>query len=407
MQETQNWPVSGSAETTWTDYVEAIWRRRRFVAFGILAAWVGIALLAFLMPKQYECQATVGLPGVPVPEPAVGTLPVDASTPLDGGRLGRAPRQSPGITIALYKRLQRALADRAVVEKGLGELADAATVQAVLDSSTFSPVSSGPRNDLARFEAEDRITAVQISYSDRSPQHARQVVSTMASVVREALLTVTVLDQIETDLQARTLLVRTAQARLQALQAQNASLAQEQSEIAQLARESPPATGQTLTIMDATAGGYRYLSPQAQLVGIKSNLAHNRSQAGQIAREVASANLFIAHLRHLDQVFRAEFERRGCQLSSDPAQTIRDSLAAVADADGQPAATYLRAEIASWAETLAALRLGARFSQAPTLRIKSRGLMVLAALAASVLFVLSAALLGESWQRHRAARRLG
>jgi hypothetical protein len=407
MQDIQDSPEPASTRTPWTDYVEAVWRWRRFVVVGTLAAWATIALLAFLVPKQYECQGTISLPGAAVP--MFGTSGVDRATlPPDASALAPDRRPRPGITLALYKRLQRALADRAVVEKGLGGRVDAATVQAVLDGTSFSPISSGPRNDLARFETEDRVVALQISHLGYSPAYAREVVSALASLARDALLTVTVLDQIETDLQASSLLVRTAQERMHDLQGENESLAEEQADIARLVRESPPRPAETLAIIDATGGGYRYLPPQAQLVGIKSKMAHNRSRARQIEREVEIASLHLAHLHRLDQAFRVEFERRGCQLSSDPVKTIRGSLDALpnAEMDGRPALTYLRADLKSWADMLALMHAGARFIQEPTLGAKRRGLVVLATLAASVLFVLGAALLGESWQRHRAARSL-
>ena len=96
MQEIQDSPVPESAETRWTDYVEAAWDWRRFVVIGIVAAWAAIGLLALLGAEAVRVPGHLsGCPGWPCPRPAL---------PRGDGTTA----QRPGITLALYKRLRGA-----------------------------------------------------------------------------------------------------------------------------------------------------------------------------------------------------------------------------------------------------------------------------------------------------------
>ena len=264
MRETDDATAAATDETSWTDYVEALWRWRRFVVIGTLGTCIAIAVLAWLIPRHYECTATLSLPGASIPVPLFGTplpaQPADAVSPSDSEPKAVAPQSEPGagITSTLYKRLERVLADGALLEKGLDARLGPPGVHDVAGRLRFSPITNGPRSLTERRDKEERMTAVQISYAGRSAECSREVMIAMGSLVRDALLTVTVLDQIETEgIAASSLAVQAARERMR-LQAEDEGLALEQAAAVRLVREYPGVGADLRAIVDVK-GGYRYL----------------------------------------------------------------------------------------------------------------------------------------------------
>jgi hypothetical protein len=236
-------------ETPWTEYVEVVLRRRWFVLGGTLAAWALTVPLAFLVPPRFDCVATVALTGLPTPTPPFGEDLVNSASaaaaapeaiPPEAAATMARDRLAAGISPALYGRLEKTFADASVLRSALGGRFSPGAVQALLSHSPLSPVRNVPVSTLAAAPpAPPLIPAVQVSYSADSAQKAIRGVTALASLVREALVTLTLLDQIEVaTFEANSFVVRAHRERLR-LAAENESLSLEGAELARLARELP------------------------------------------------------------------------------------------------------------------------------------------------------------------------
>jgi hypothetical protein len=407
-------------ETPWTEYVEVVLRRRWFVLGGTLAAWALTVPLAFLVPPRFDCVATVALTGLPTPTPPFGEDLVNSASaaaaapeaiPPEAAATMARDRLAAGISPALYGRLEKTFADASVLRSALGGRFSPGAVQALLSHSPLSPVRNVPVSTLAAAPpAPPLIPAVQVSYSADSAQKAIRGVTALASLVREALVTLTLLDQIEVaTFEANSFVVRAHRERLR-LAAENESLSLEGAELARLARELPGGRSFTRATADAWDANQGRPSPQTRLIAVKAKRAANDRRAHQLAWASQIATLHTAYLHRLLEALRQEFDRRGCSLSADPEKTIRQTLDEYVRGgdDASESAVYLQSDAEAMVVGLAAVRAGSRLIQSPTLGPQPRGGLVLVSalmLATLTLFV-GAALVWESWDRHRARRSL-
>jgi hypothetical protein len=398
--------VPAERDVGWTDYVDTVLHWWRFVAFGCLAGWVLVLLGAWLIPRDYDCTATVALPMV-APKPKKQEL-VESGVPLAVLRELDREEPRPGVPLATYKLLEKRLGDEAVLNKGLGHLLGPREIRELIRdfSKHFSPITTNPRNDIERITPEDTITGVQVSYQDHPAEHARAIVSALAGLVRDAFITTLVLEQVETQS------VRASFDGLQAsgerlnLLAENGSLALQEGEVGQLARAFGGSGAAPREVVDIKEGGYRYLPPQTQLVGIKASIAHNAHKARLRERETKLARLRVAFFRKLDDRLRAEFRKSGHQVVTDAAAVVRDELATFLK--GQDAADpelgFIRQEMEGMADMLITFGAATRLVQLPTAKRRPRALPTLGAALAVPILLVAAALVGESWKRYHSSR---
>jgi hypothetical protein len=393
-------------DVAWTDYVDTVLHWWRFVVYGCLAGWVLVLLGAFLIPRDYECTAALALPTInpkqKKQEMAESGVPLSVLRELD------KEEPKPGVPLATYKRLEKRLGDEAVLTAALRDQLSPRQIRRVIRDFTkhVSAITTNPRNDVERMTKDDTITGVQVYYEGHPEEHARAVVTVLAGLVRDAFVTTMVLDQIEQ--QTVRASVDSIQAMGESLNflAENDSLAIQADQVARLTRESPGAAGSPREVVDVKEGGYRYLPPPTQLVGIRATEAYNAHKARLRAREAKLARLRLAYFGRLDERLRAEFQKAGRQVVSDPSAVMREELAGFLQGRTatDPEVGFVRQEVEGMAEMIATFGRGARVVQLPTAKARPRALPALAAALAVPLLLIAAALVGESWKRYHAAR---
>ena len=405
MPETSPPPMSAQQDVAWTDYVDTILGWWRLVVFGCLVGWALVVVGVLTIPREYDCYATVALPTV-TPKQKKQEL-AESGVPLPLLRELDREEPKPGIPLATYKRLEKRLSDEAVLGKGLGHLLNPRQVRRIVRdfSRHFSPITTNPRNDIERITPEDSITGLQVSYKDHPAERAREVVTALATMVRSAFVTSVLIDQMETQtVRASFDKVQATGERLNFL-AENSSLAIQEGEVAGLARQfAGPASPRE--VVDIKDGGYRYLSPQTQLVGIKASMAHNAHKARLRERETRLAVLRLDYFRRLDERLRTEFQQSGQQVLGDAPAVMRAELAGFLQGkdESDPDVAFVRKEVEGVADMFATFATATRLIQLPTAKATPRMLPTLVAALAVPVLLIVAALVGESWKRYHTTR---
>jgi hypothetical protein len=371
-----------STEVPWTTYVEALLSWRRFVAWGVLGSWLVILAVGLSWPRVYECEATLSFP------------------PLYPRKAGEPTRS--GIPIPLFKRFTKALSDEAVLARGLsGTLGpgEIPSLRQSLETYHIAAVTTSPLGDTQRMTREDAVIGVKIAYSGRPSEKAAKAVTALAGLCRDTLARVYALQLIEERTAQNNDDVKVALAQSARFKVELESLERQKGDLSALARDFPGEGGGGRQVVDTREGGQLYLPARVQLMGIRAMIAEH-------AHEIRVREHFI-RLGALRQQFLGALSQRldgegsvGAE-ATDVVRVVRDHLEAFVAA--KPAEesdlAILRAEGDNLASTLASCAQATALAQPPAVRRKPRATAMATAGAAAAVFVLLAALLGESWRR--------
>jgi hypothetical protein len=250
--------------------------------------------------------------------------------------------------------------------------------------------------------ADDTVIGIQISYSARPEERAKQVVTALARLCRNAFVNLLLVEQIDSQ-------TATANAaRAQAIEDQAAliflanSLGKQVGDLRRLVQDFPGARAWSAGQVVETRGeGSHFLPPAVQLVGVRARQAETASRLRVLDAQLALEDLRLSFLRQLDQQVYADGIQRDSRLEDDVARFVGEELkrfTAARSAD-PVVMELLRAEVAALSGTVAGAAATTRFVQLPTARRKSRGVPVAAAAAGAVVLAFLGALVGDSWVR--------
>lgn len=377
--------AKASEEIPWTSYVDALLSWRRFVIGGIALSWAVILILGLLVPRTYECEAVLSFPPLTAP---------------------RADIPKAGIPIPLYKRFSGALADERVLSKGLKSVMDPPEIRSLLQTldQHVMPVTTSPLGDAQRMSRDDSVIGVRIAASGQPAEKTEKVVTALGDLCRDTLIRTLAQEQIGRQMaqvndEARQYLLQQT-----TLRVEMESLVKQDAELTRLTREFPEAgVSGGRQVVNTGDGGYRYLPPATQLVGVRAQMADYRHQT-----RVAEHRLSLSALRL--RFFQALNEDLNSPASSGPHEAdapsvIREALkrfVAQPPSDEADLPT-LKLEVENLASALSAFSQVTALTQPPTVRKKPRVPAMAGAGALAVLLVLGGALLGESWRRLHAS----
>ena len=390
-------------EAPWTDYVDTVLRRRRFVAIGTVGAWAVIGLAALLVPRDYQCSAALALPPVMQPtETDRRREERDSSREL---ALKKEEAPKPGIPVALYKRVERVISDESVLDKGMAQTLSAGEVRDLVRSldEHFSPITSSARDDLQRMDREDTIIGIELSYTTHPADRARQVVNALGALAHDAFVTSYAMDQVLSQtVKASFDGLRAGKERMELAQ-ENTSLEKQAADMARVLSEARHvAVGSAREIVDTREGGHLFLPPGLQLVGIHAKQVENAYKSRLLEHDTEMAELRLEFLRRLDGRLAEGVRANGSPALKEIPRLIQEELDAFLSGPGadRPGGPYLKIEVAGMSEAIASVSSSTRFVQTPTLKRKPRALALSVAAAAAAVFFIAAALVAESWRQY-------
>jgi hypothetical protein len=398
--------TASGPEAPWTEYVEAVLRSWRMVVYACLVLWAAILLAALLVPRDHLATAAISLPDLKVPETdplRVREEREERPTPLQlYERLQAAePGKRTGVPIAFYKEMERTLTDEAVLNAALKDQLSPRKIARILRNpgEHFKVLTTNPRNELERIQPTDGITGVVVLYETHPAERARRVIEIMAGLVRDAFVTNLARHEIQQQMfEASRTADQARQDRLNLLHA-NESLDQETADLSRLLRDAPTERGPQAQVMVNTRDrGYLFVSPAAQLVGVRAAIAENSHLIRTFEREAGVNELKMALLRQVDTRLR-QLEAGGSPMHPEVASLLRQETDAFLKGKSGHDADFVRAQMEGLSETLVSAMAAVRPVQTPTLQRERRGLLVGLGMAAAVLLVLAATVVHESWRR--------
>jgi hypothetical protein len=376
----------------WTEPIDVILRWRRFVVAGILCAWAAVIVLVALLPARVVCEATLMLPNVAYTEARrVEKNPENQDKPFKSGT-----------TVGFYKKLEAAVSDAALLQAAFKQQLTEARISILGRDlrNVLTPLTSGPRDEIARADREDTVTGVRLVYADSDPKRAEMVVNTLVGLVRNAAVALAAQDRIDAVILDATLGARAALAKKGDLTAKAESLQGLTTDLQKLSGLARAGDETRREVVDVTGGGFRYLSPSVQVVGARALEAAYYDDIRMASWRFRVESLRVAFFRRLDSTLRQANASGESRLSQDlPSLIDAESQAFFAKIPG-PESSYVRSEVDGIRDVLQSHRTTTAFVQSPAVRELSRITWVLAAMAASALLVLLVTLLGESWRQY-------
>src|SRR5687767_9059975 len=158
MDKHEQYDVVSDREPSWAERAEPLVRWKRLVLGGIVISCALVTLLGALLPKSFEAQATVALPG--------------------------------SFAVGVYKVLERSLTDDALFAYVFGDRlspGEVASLTAKLDAH-LRPLTTAGRDELVRLDKADAITAVQLTMRARTKAAALERINLFADLVRRVVL---------------------------------------------------------------------------------------------------------------------------------------------------------------------------------------------------------------------------
>jgi hypothetical protein len=328
-----------------------------------------------------------------------------AGDAVSGGRSGIEPTK-PGIPPALYKNLERSLLDSAAMQVSLkNTLAPAAIERMLRDPGAHvSPVSSGAKDDIQKLEKDETIIAIKLAYESRSKDQARDVVQTLAGLVRETLITGIAMERIESEALASSNEALSLLERRTELLAVNRSLEHFATDLEQLAKQVPESPS-TREVVDTREGGHYFLPARVQLVGARATHADNEHTIRVYDQALARHTLFLSFLHRLQERSGKGTDTFAVSdmptvIDAELKEFFRESGAS--DLDSR----YLQTKMEILRDELATFRGKTRFIQYPTTLALSRAPWAAALASLAVVFFIAAAFVAELWQRPGETRSL-
>jgi hypothetical protein len=383
-------------ERPWTDHVDTLVRWRRFIVRWTVWAWVALVAATLGIPRRHVAQATIALPNVAFAEARLSD-PTARDTP--------APRLSkPGISIGAYKKIEAALADEAVLEKALRNVLSPSGIETLRRRlpEVVAPVTTGPRDELVRVDREDNVTAMRLTYVAGSAATALSVLDTLRELAREAVATRVAKDRVESEILQSTATAAAARTRQLDMTSIRENIQKLARDLDRLPSGGPSGSRE---VVDLTGGGHRYLPPAVQRTGAQAWMADTSYEIRKAAWLFAVESLKVAFYRRLDQRLRTEASGSESFIANDvPTIIDRELKAFLGEREPAAEAEVLRAQVEAFRDVVEAHRAATVFVQRPSLRRSGRVAFLLGGMAAVLIVVLLAALVGESWRRHHAKR---
>jgi hypothetical protein len=407
---------AGPEEYPW-NAVDTLLGWRRFVLWGIAAAWTVVIVAAVAWPRRYVAEAMVAIPNLMRPEVLAEDLlgrfaepkrsvskdqeRERVTDPATGEERERERVPKLGISIGTYKKVEGALSDAGLLTEAFQGRRSAKEIARLRQHlrQIVTPVVTGPRDDLVRADREDTVTAVRLWFEDDSAEGAAGVVNTLATLVREAVVTRVIRDKVEAQLLQSTASASAALTKKVDLSAKNESLKMLAQELQRLAA-SPGGQAAGREVVDVQGGGHRYLPASVQLVGAKAWQADNDHEIRQAEWSFKVASLKVAFYRRLQQKLQSAQAQSELAVTHDVTNIVDAELKAFLEQPKSPAADYLEAEVTGMRDMIEALRVTTVLVQRPSLGTTPRTPWVVGTLAATAVAVLLAALVAASWRRY-------
>jgi hypothetical protein len=390
-------PGSSVERHPWSEPFDVILKWRRFVVIAILCSWGAVIALVALLPSQVVCEATLALPNVAY---------------ADARRNEKDPQDikpfKPGVSLGFYKKLEAAMSDASLLQAAFNEKLTEPRITALgRDLRTvLTPLTSGPRDEIARADREDTITGVRFVYPDSRPERAAMVVNTLVVLVRNEAVALAAQDRIDAAVLDAAIAARAALAKKLDVTAKAESLQSLTLDLQKLSGLGRNGDDTHREVVDVTSGGYRYLPPGVQVVGAKALEASYYDDIRLSGWRFRVETLRGAFFRKLDEDLRKAGESPATRLSQDLPAMIGSEAQAFLTKNPGLESSYVRSEVDGLVDALQSHRTTTAFVQSPSVRTLSRLPWVIAAMAGTALLVLLAALLGESWrQYHQAVAR--
>jgi LPS O-antigen subunit length determinant protein (WzzB/FepE family) len=299
-------------EIDFTYVFSILWRRRKLIFFGTLAASLLAMVATFFIPRVYRSEGFYQLGN---PQQSLA----DVGNSQKAGAL-------IGVPIPLYKNNSPQFFN----PNRLQLFADQAKAFSTLDlrhirnefrsnediSKWIKPVYAYSKEDTREFAqiAKDEANSViglNISYEAGSAHKANQFVQFLGNYIRDCLLFVTLYDYIMEKFS--TTISELNKNENDIIEAQFAFLqnSTKLSDIKAILTRYPESVKiENRQLVSVQDGGGRYLSPVTQLVGIESELADQRQQLALLKRQKEMLGIYMEYFsRCKDELKRAE--RRG------------------------------------------------------------------------------------------------
>jgi hypothetical protein len=381
-------PARDELELSLADIVAPLRRRGRFITLGTGICWAVLLVLVLVAPLRYHCEGTLVLPDLAKPKSA-------EKTTLNGWTT-----ENPGIPVALYKEISRAISDGAVMQAGFSGKLSPSAVEKLRDrlDEHVAPITSGGNDELQKLGAEDSITAIKLSYVSFSSAGAREVVETLGGMAEQALIGRLAADHVESQMLTVSRDTLAASRQRATLQATNQSLETLTTDLERLSRLNPKGgVAVVREIVDTREGGYRYLPPEVQLVGAKAQYADNAHSLRILDQTLARLTLEADVLRRLQQRIGSGPNAVG----TDPSLVIDDLLKEFSRKgdSNDPARQLVETELRTLRDDLATIQSQTRFIQNPTVGIWRWTPLAAAAASVALVFFVAAALVADLWQR--------
>ncbi len=389
-----------------TEILAPLRRRFRLVVLGTAGCWIVLLLALLLTPPRYVCEGVLAFPNVaPFTTKDLGTMHPESDTrrettePLSVVKPGPWGRRK-GIPLALYKFLERSLADGDVLHTSLASKLSPAAIERLRRdlSESVSVLASGAQDDLQKLDREDTVTGVQLSFSSYRAAAPENVVRTLASVVRETLATRIALEQLAVEAYDSRESAREIGRRRAELESVNTSLETLGSDLARVMREQPAGAGSgSRQVVDVQDGGDRFLPLPLQMIATKVRHAQNEHTIRVYDQALARHAL---RLRFFDRL-RQRLEAGGSPMVEDVPQVIGRELEQFLreQHEQNSAVRDIQAEVQGLRDQVASWRDETHFVQYPTTHPKPRAALALAAAALALLFFVAVAFVADLWER--------
>jgi hypothetical protein len=265
-----------------------------------------------------------------------------------------------------------------------------------------APVTTGPRDELVRVDREDNVTAMRLTYVAGSAATALSVLDTLRELAREAVATRVAKDRVESEILQSTATAAAARTRQLDMTSIRENIQKLARDLDRLPSGGPSGSRE---VVDLTGGGHRYLPPAVQRTGAQAWMADTSYEIRKAAWLFAVESLKVAFYRRLDQRLRTEASGSESFIANDvPTIIDRELKAFLGEREPAAEAEVLRAQVEAFRDVVEAHRAATVFVQRPSLRRSGRVAFLLGGMAAVLIVVLLAALVGESWRRHHAKR---
>ena len=380
------------SDLTLAEVLAPVRRRAAFIVAGTVLSWVALLAAIYMVPASYRSEATLLFPDT------TNQRAVTASGDV-------RPPNRPGVSLVVYKKIERSLTDRAAVTANLDGKLEAATLERIPNlASSVSPITTAAIDDVTRLGSGDMITGVRIVVSGSSDEEATRLAAAISDLVKQVLLTEITLEEIEHAMNESSTEREAAAAEKVRLTRVNHSLELVAVDIQRLVRQPVTGSSGTREVVDVREGGHRFLSPGSQIVGIRAEQAEN-AHAIRLAEELMSRHdLRLRFGRTITDAMSPQFGGSRRYIADLPQFVWKTFNKFLEGQSPDPVARqYLTTDIETLVGRLESFQSRTRLIQSPTVTRQSRAPLAAATAAFLFIFVVAVAVAFDFWARRRPA----